>query len=84
MAPQEDTLKLIAHTIRGLREQYKRSDRRQLDGDNWLTSNETSLLALLVCDICDGLLSENKVETSKTFATEAHPRKEIYTDDTPF
>ena len=84
MAPQEETLKLIAHTVRALREQYKRSDRLQLDGDNWLTSKETSLLALLVCDICDSLVAENKVETSKTFATEAHPRKEEYTDDTPF
>ena len=82
--PTKDTVLYIAHVIRKLREQYKRSDGDQLDSDNWLTSTETSLLANVVCGIYDKLTSEGMVEEAQKFSFEAHPRKEMYTDDIPF
>jgi len=81
---QKDTALYIAHVIRKLREQYKRSDGDQLDAANWLTSTETSLLANVVCDIYDRLQAEGMMEEAQRFSREAHPRKEMYTDDTPF
>ena len=74
-----DVVEIVAHVIREHRERFKRSDHQQLDGDHWLTSKETGLLALLVCDIIEAL-DETQTGAAARFSKEAHPRREKYID----
>ena len=74
---------IIAHILRKHRERFKLRDREQLDGENWLTSKETGLLAMIVCDIQEALTEHGMYDIACSFTTEAHPRKEKYTNDAP-
>tara|TARA_Y100001951_G_scaffold73122_1_gene60024 strand:- start:47 stop:298 length:252 start_codon:yes stop_codon:yes gene_type:complete len=76
---------IIAHILRKHREQFKLRDQEQTDGENWLTSKETGLLALIVCDIQEALIAQGMVEIAHSFMKEAHPRRERYlkADDAP-
>lgn len=74
---------IIAHIIRKQRERFKLRDREQLDSENWLNSKETGLLAMIVCDIQEALTEHGMYDAACSFAVEAHPRKEKYTNDAP-
>ena len=78
------TLEQMQKMVGGTVELITLADGRQVFCDEDGLSKELPINGRASVVVGDGLLSENKVETSKTFATEAHPRKEIYTDDTPF